>query len=181
MSDRGQRVTDYNRYHLSRPPRGYEWRRVDNNYVLAAAATGIIASILFGALILAGREIQPSGVPAMIQGIVEAENNHDTADLFYMLVDKGGRRIAGELRLKQLPRPGYSDFGDDAHVEGVAHGRALARMVGDGDTLVVVSDNDVIDDFDRWSGARTAVEEFLEGRNDFVLERWSRVHLIKTR
>ena len=30
----------------------------------------IFASILFGALILAGREIQPSGVPAMIQGIV---------------------------------------------------------------------------------------------------------------
>ena len=30
----------------------------------------ILASILFGALILAGREIQPSGVPAMIQGII---------------------------------------------------------------------------------------------------------------
>jgi simple sugar transport system permease protein len=30
----------------------------------------VVASILFGALILAGREIQPSGVPAMIQGFV---------------------------------------------------------------------------------------------------------------
>ena len=30
----------------------------------------IVASVLFGALILAGREIQPSGVPAMIQGFV---------------------------------------------------------------------------------------------------------------
>ena len=30
----------------------------------------IIASILFGGLILAGREIQPSGIPAMVQGIV---------------------------------------------------------------------------------------------------------------
>ena len=30
----------------------------------------IVASILFGALILAGREIQPSGVPAMIQGVI---------------------------------------------------------------------------------------------------------------
>ena len=30
----------------------------------------IVAAILFGALILAGREIQPSGVPAMIQGII---------------------------------------------------------------------------------------------------------------
>jgi simple sugar transport system permease protein len=30
----------------------------------------IVAGILFGALILAGREIQPSGIPAMIQGII---------------------------------------------------------------------------------------------------------------
>jgi simple sugar transport system permease protein len=30
----------------------------------------IIVSVLFGALILAGREIQPSGVPKMIQGII---------------------------------------------------------------------------------------------------------------
>jgi simple sugar transport system permease protein len=30
----------------------------------------IVVSILFGALILAGREIQPSGIPKMIQGIV---------------------------------------------------------------------------------------------------------------
>jgi Ni/Co efflux regulator RcnB len=44
--NRGQRVSDYHRYHLSRPPRGYEWRRVDNNYVLAAAATGLIAGLV---------------------------------------------------------------------------------------------------------------------------------------
>jgi ABC-type uncharacterized transport system permease subunit len=30
----------------------------------------ILASILFGALILAGREVQPSGVPTMIQGVI---------------------------------------------------------------------------------------------------------------
>jgi signal transduction histidine kinase len=95
--------------------------------------------------------ISGGGIPraAMIERIEAAQADHDTADLFYMLVDRGGRRIAGALRLKHLPRPGYSDFGDDAHVEGVAHGRALARRVGDGDTLVVVSDNDVVDDFDR--------------------------------
>lgn len=42
---RGQRI-DYRRYKLQRPPRGYEWRRVDNNYVLAAAATGLIAALI---------------------------------------------------------------------------------------------------------------------------------------
>jgi len=30
----------------------------------------IIAAILFGGLLLAGREIQPSGVPRMLQGII---------------------------------------------------------------------------------------------------------------
>jgi Ni/Co efflux regulator RcnB len=44
--NRGQRVNDWQRRHLQRPPRGYEWRRVDNNYVLAAAATGLIASLV---------------------------------------------------------------------------------------------------------------------------------------
>ncbi len=43
--DRGQRV-DWRHHHLRRPPRGYEWREVDGNYVLAAAATGLIASII---------------------------------------------------------------------------------------------------------------------------------------
>ena len=43
--DRGQRI-DYHRYHLQRPPRGYEWREVDGNYVLGAIATGLIASTI---------------------------------------------------------------------------------------------------------------------------------------
>lgn len=43
--DRGQRI-DWREHHLRRPPRGYEWREVDGNYVLAAAATGVIANII---------------------------------------------------------------------------------------------------------------------------------------
>jgi Ni/Co efflux regulator RcnB len=45
--DRGYHV-DYYRYHLRRPPYGYEWRRVGDNYVLAAIATGLIADIVGG-------------------------------------------------------------------------------------------------------------------------------------
>jgi simple sugar transport system permease protein len=30
----------------------------------------VVVSVLFGALLLAGREIQPSGIPRMIQGII---------------------------------------------------------------------------------------------------------------
>jgi Ni/Co efflux regulator RcnB len=43
--NRGARV-DYRHYHLQAPPRGYEWREVDGNYVLAAIATGVIASAI---------------------------------------------------------------------------------------------------------------------------------------
>jgi Ni/Co efflux regulator RcnB len=31
---------------LRAPPHGYEWRMVDGNYVLAAVATGVIASVV---------------------------------------------------------------------------------------------------------------------------------------
>jgi Ni/Co efflux regulator RcnB len=43
--NRGAQV-DYRSHHLNAPPRGYEWREVDGNYVLAAVATGIIASVI---------------------------------------------------------------------------------------------------------------------------------------
>ncbi len=43
--NRGERV-DYRAHHLRQPPNGYEWRLVDGNYVMAAVATGVIASIV---------------------------------------------------------------------------------------------------------------------------------------
>jgi len=42
---RGEHI-DYKEHHLKSPPRGYEWRQVDGNYVLAAVATGVIASAI---------------------------------------------------------------------------------------------------------------------------------------
>jgi Ni/Co efflux regulator RcnB len=42
---RGEQV-DYKQHHLRAPQHGYEWRMVDGNYVLAAVATGVIASVV---------------------------------------------------------------------------------------------------------------------------------------
>lgn len=39
-------VRDYRRYGLRQPPRGYRWQRVNDQYVLAAVATGLIASVI---------------------------------------------------------------------------------------------------------------------------------------
>jgi Ni/Co efflux regulator RcnB len=41
----GQAV-DYHQHHLRAPPRGYAWREVDGNYVLAAVTTGLILSVI---------------------------------------------------------------------------------------------------------------------------------------
>ena len=43
--DRGERV-NYHQYHLNTPPRGYEWRRVDGNYVLANSSTFRIDTVV---------------------------------------------------------------------------------------------------------------------------------------
>ncbi|MDL5367627.1 RcnB family protein [Xanthomonas sp. NCPPB 2654] len=46
LGHRGDRVSDYRKHGLRAPPRGHEWRRVDNQYVLIAVATGIITSVI---------------------------------------------------------------------------------------------------------------------------------------
>jgi Ni/Co efflux regulator RcnB len=43
---RGAQPVDYRAHHLRAPPRGYEWRESNGQYVLAAVATGLIASII---------------------------------------------------------------------------------------------------------------------------------------
>jgi Ni/Co efflux regulator RcnB len=40
---------DYRAHHLRAPPRGYQWRQSNGQYVLAAVATGAIASIILAA------------------------------------------------------------------------------------------------------------------------------------
>jgi Ni/Co efflux regulator RcnB len=46
---RGEQI-DYREHHLRAPPHGYEWRMVDGNYVLAAVATGVIASVVVASM-----------------------------------------------------------------------------------------------------------------------------------
>ena len=44
---RNYRQIDYRQYRgLRAPPRGYRWQRVDDSYILAAVATGLIASVI---------------------------------------------------------------------------------------------------------------------------------------
>ncbi|KQY22575.1 RcnB family protein [Rhizobium sp. Root483D2] len=38
-------VNDYRRYKLRAPPRGQQWVRVDNNFLLISVATGVIVNL----------------------------------------------------------------------------------------------------------------------------------------
>jgi Ni/Co efflux regulator RcnB len=41
-------VYDYGRYRLRPPPRGFVWVRADNDYLLVAAATGVVFDVIRG-------------------------------------------------------------------------------------------------------------------------------------
>lgn len=41
-------VHDYHAYHLSRPPHGHHWVRVNNDVLLAAVASGLVVSVVNG-------------------------------------------------------------------------------------------------------------------------------------
>lgn len=43
---RGDRVADYKHHGLKKPPKGHEWRKVDDRYVLIAVTTGLISSVI---------------------------------------------------------------------------------------------------------------------------------------
>lgn len=42
----GAQRVDYRQHNLRRPPRGYEWRQSNGQYILGAVATGLIASAI---------------------------------------------------------------------------------------------------------------------------------------
>ncbi|WP_139975580.1 RcnB family protein [Ochrobactrum sp. CGA5] len=45
---RGYVVNNYASYELRKPPRGYQWVKVNNDYMLIGITTGIISSIVAG-------------------------------------------------------------------------------------------------------------------------------------
>ena len=114
-------------------------------------------------------DAQDGSIAAMARRIRTKERAHESADLMFLLRDRAGRHVAGDLRLAAIPPVGYSDFGDGAGVDGVTHGRAFVKRVADGATLAIVSDNDVVDAFDarlfqaQWVGLAVASLLFAGG------------------
>lgn len=43
---RNARRINYRRYNLRQPPRGYEWRRSNDRFIMASTANGVIISVI---------------------------------------------------------------------------------------------------------------------------------------
>ncbi len=43
---RGDHIDNWKQYKLRQPPNGYEWRRVDGNFVLGESSSGVVASVV---------------------------------------------------------------------------------------------------------------------------------------
>jgi Ni/Co efflux regulator RcnB len=43
---RGDHIDNWQQYKLRRPPNGYEWRRIDGNFVLASTSDGVVMSVV---------------------------------------------------------------------------------------------------------------------------------------
>lgn len=96
---------------------------------------------------LLGRSGEDTGRLALVSRIHASEGRRRSYTFGYMLLDPGGRKLAGSASM--LPPPsGFSDIDYTDRLEGLAgidHGRALATRTADGDLLVVVADSDPVD------------------------------------
>ena len=116
------------------------------NYAVAHRALGVEVDRRLAQEVA---EIAHAGkLERVIATIDREQRDHDSADLLFVLFDRAGRHVGGALTLRQTPPLGYSEFDERAGVPGVGHGRALTRRLANGATLTVMSDNDVVDQFD---------------------------------
>ena len=93
-------------------------------------------------------EAKGGGLPALATAIRQREAARSAASPYYMLVDRGGTRVAGSLDAIVPGRPGFEEF---LHYRTAGKGgvaQALTTEVAGG-TLVVAADRADLDEIDR--------------------------------
>lgn len=110
---------------------------------LAAQVDARLAGEISTVLGTSGR----SALPDVRRRILERENHRSTRDMSYLLIDGGGRRVAGRIEMA-MPVPGYSDvvFRDGNELSD--EGRALIVELAGGAKLAIVADSEPVEAFD---------------------------------
>lgn len=83
----------------------------------------------------------------LVARIAELTHDRDTGDLGIILVGADGRQIAGNVRITRPLPLGYSNLGQNDGIEGLTHGRALVRDIGDRLQLTVAAETEPVDHY----------------------------------
>lgn len=100
----------------------------------------------------------------MARRIALLNRRRDTGDIGLLLVDRAGRRLAGNLDLKSIPTEGPSSLHRRDGIVGLTAGRALVRHLPGGGSLVAVAETEP---FDHFRGHRRRI--YLLGFGSIVL------------
>ena len=103
-------------------------------------------------------------IPVMVRRIALLNRRRDTGDIGLLLVDRAGRRLAGNLDVKKIPTEGLSSLHRHDGIVGLTAGRALVRPLPGGGSLVAVAETEP---FDHFRGPRTRI--YLIGFGSIVL------------
>jgi signal transduction histidine kinase len=106
----------------------------------------------------------PADRAQVIRRIGEFVRSRDTGDLGFMLTDRDGRLIAGNVRLSHAVPRGYSMLDRTARIAGLSEGRALSRAIGGGMVLTVIAETEPIDNY---NAARRKI--YLVGFGSIIL------------
>lgn len=122
-------------------------------FLIAMAGTGLaIHSITHAAITrLADKRVSaaskaiaggdPPPEPAeILKRIAVFEGRLETADIGFMLVDRDGRRLGGNVNIRRALPLGFSTLDREDRVDGLSAGRALVRDVGEGVRLTTVAE-----------------------------------------
>lgn len=95
--------------------------------------------------------LMPLGLPlnraTLVQQIDALTHDRDTGDLGVMLIDARGRQIAGNIALPRTLPDGFSALSSLDGIQGLTHGRALVRPIGQGLRLVVAAETEPVDHY----------------------------------
>lgn len=101
-----------------------------------AAAASVVAD---GPQILDTRE--------MLHRIDTLARDRDTGDIGFVLVDRRGRRLGGNIPIVRGLPPGFSGLRVDDRIKGLSAGRAYVRPVGGGRILTTIAETEPFDDY----------------------------------